>query len=248
MKSACFNPASRSADFSRGAKMAEKHLGWHFLPADRRLAHIGSEPLEPGSIVEHDGDLNPCYSGLHWSANILDALKYAPGPWCCWVECSGGTMHRTDKSVSRRRKILWMVDCTDLIWDWFADVQEDWVLSLQKLGKSWPELDRYGEMCAQYREGNATADDCARDAKAAWAAWDARDAKVAWDAKVARDAKAAWTARAAWDAWAAWTARAAWDAWAAWDARDARDAWAARDARAARLEALARTKGSKNVV
>jgi hypothetical protein len=75
----------------------------------------------------------------------------------------------------------------------------------------------------------------ARDAWAAWAAWDARDAWAAWAAWAAWDARAAWDAWATWDAWDARDARDAWDAWDARDAWDAWDAWDARDAWATRL-------------
>jgi hypothetical protein len=238
------------------------YLGWHFLPRNRRLANLGGKQLEPGDVVEHDGPMELCRCGLHWSERIIDAIKYAPGPWCCRIEASGETVFGDEKSISRRRKILWMVDTTDLVLDWFADVQEDWILMLQEYGKSWPELDRYGEMCSQYREGNATTRECYRDAR------DARDASMdalgAWGVRDAAtmDTRDAWYARAAsvWaarDARGAWAARYARDAWYAraavvWDARDARDAWyasvwaaraTARDtawyaARAARLEAM----------
>ena len=73
----------------------------------------------------------------------------------------------------------------------------------------------------------------ARDARDAWAAWDARDARDARDAWAAWDAWDARDAWAAWDAWAARDARDARDAWDAWAARDARDAWDAWDAWAA---------------
>ena len=89
-------------------------LAWHFLAADARIAYLGT-PAHVGLTLRHDGPLALCSSGLHASVRPLDALRYAPGPVACLVECGGETMHGSDKLVCRERTIVAMLDATELL-------------------------------------------------------------------------------------------------------------------------------------
>jgi hypothetical protein len=202
-------------------KQPESCLGWHFLPADRRVPRLGTL-VEVGTKEAYEGKLAPCHSGLHFSPRVIDALGYAPGPILREVRVSGSIVMDTDKGVAAARETLWIDDVTPM---------------LRAFGRwcAWTVRDKWNPppiVLKYLREGLEIDRDAARDAAwaAAWdaaraAAWDAaRDA--AWDP--ARDAARAAAWAAAWDA--AWAA--AWDAArdAAWDpARDAARAaaWAA---------------------
>ena len=89
-------------------------LGWHFLqdkngkPAYRD--GIGTPAI--GDVRTHDGPLEMCRSGLHFSRRPIDALVYAPGPWLCRVRVDGETVYAGDKGIARRREILWIADVT----------------------------------------------------------------------------------------------------------------------------------------
>jgi hypothetical protein len=196
-------------------KQPESRIGWHFLPEDRRVPRLGTI-VELGTKEVHEGELRPCYSGLHFSPRVIDALRYAPGPVLREVRVSGAIVMDTDKGVAAARETLWIDDVTPLLRAfarWCAwTVRDKWspppiVLKYLREGL---EIDR------------AAAGDAARAA-----AWDARDA--------ARDA--AWAA-----AWAAaWDARDAARA-AAWAAAEAA-AWAAagdaaRDAQSTHLDRM----------
>jgi hypothetical protein len=196
-------------------KQPESRIGWHFLPEDRRVPRLGTI-VELGTKEVHEGELRPCYSGLHFSPRVIDALRYAPGPVLREVRVSGAIVMDTDKGVAAARETLWIDDVTPLLRAfarWCAwTVRDKWspppiVLKYLREGL---EIDR------------AAAGDAARAA-----AWDARDA--ARDAAWAAAWAAAWDARDAARA-AAWAAAEA----AAWDARDAARAaaWAAAEAAA----------------
>jgi len=89
-------------------------LAWHFLAADRRMAHE-NEIVKPGYIYTCDGDLRLCESGLHASVRAIDAICYAPGPTVCRVRCSGEIIHGDDKLVSRNREVLWMENASSVL-------------------------------------------------------------------------------------------------------------------------------------
>jgi hypothetical protein len=133
---------------------------WHWV-ADNRKLRDGQE-LVDGKTYTHDGPLVMCESGLHASEKILDALRYAPGPVLCRVECGGRIVTDTDKFICRERTVLWSFDATNLLHE-FAR----WC-ALQVIDK-WDAPD----VVRRYLE---TGDESIRDA--AWvAAWDAT-----WDA------------------------------------------------------------------
>jgi hypothetical protein len=96
------------------AKRKPKLLGYHFVAETLR---DGRPVPADGEWLEHEGRLEMCVSGLHWSKHPAYALEYAPYAtrWLCRVECSGATLHDEDKSVSRRRKILARVEAVPLM-------------------------------------------------------------------------------------------------------------------------------------
>ena len=143
---------------------------WHFV--DKKLRD-GREIPADGEILEHDGELRLCESGLHASVKILDALDYAPGTTICRVAMGGTIIKSDDKLVASERTILWRVDGEDLLWK-FARMCALDVIHL------WnpPEV-----VIRYLKTGDESIREAARDA--AWAAWyaaryAARDA--AWDA------------------------------------------------------------------
>ena len=92
----------------------ESTLAWHFVSADRKLRDGNS--VAPGYVYAVDPDeLSLCQWGLHASVRPLDALRYAPGPIICRVECRGRVLHDTDKLVCSEREVLWMADATDAL-------------------------------------------------------------------------------------------------------------------------------------
>jgi hypothetical protein len=194
--------------------------------------------VETGQTYTCEGKLIPCKNGLHASRRIIDALKYAPGPIICRVELSGEIIYDTDKAVARHRKVIWMLDATNVLHEFACRCAED---ALALVGNPDPSSIAAIQAKRNWMKGKitdkglvaarATARDAARDAArdvARAAAWDAawiaaKDAAWAAAKGAARDAE--WAARAA-------AREAEWDA--AWSA--ARDAeWAARAAARAKF-------------
>jgi hypothetical protein len=170
---------------------------WHFVGDKLR---DGSPVPADGVKLIHRGKVIPCQSGLHASEHPFDALKFAPGPVLCLVECGGLIVPHgspVDKIACSERTIIARMDATPLL-RYFARQQ---ALSVVHLWDT-PQI------VLDYLMG----DDAARDA-ARLAAWDAAWASARASAMAAARASAR---DAAWDAARA----AAWDAaWAAaWDA------------------------------
>ena len=80
---------------------------WHFCKGERLR---DGQTLTKGKTYEYQGKLELCYSGLHASLKILDALRYAPGNTICRVECSGHILESFDKLVCSKRKVLWYIE------------------------------------------------------------------------------------------------------------------------------------------
>jgi hypothetical protein len=128
----------------------------------------------------------------------MDALRYAPGAICCRVEIWGDIERGEDKLVGRYRKVLWMVDATQILHEFGCRCAEH---VLRRYGngdeRSWAAIAaKRAWLREEITDGElAAARDAARVAAwaAAWAA--ARDAArvAAWAA--AEDA--AWAAEAA---------------------------------------------------
>ena len=228
---------------------------WYFSTTERKLRHEDGRQIEVGVTHEVEGRPVLCEHGLHASVNILDALKYAPGPVLWEVELSGEIVEGDDKMAATHRTYLREIDCEEILREfarWCAlQVIDLWdappvVREYLETGKEEPRDAAWDAAWAAWAAAWDAAWDAARAARAAaWdAAWDAAWAAAraaAWDAvwAAARDAAraAVWAAArdAAWDA--AWAARdAAWDA--AWDAARA----AARDAQEKKLLELVNEK------
>jgi hypothetical protein len=72
-------------------------LAWHFLPEDKRLGYGDGRLVEVGATLECEGEPALCSNGMHGSARLIDALKYANGPIVCRVEIAGDVIEGEDK-------------------------------------------------------------------------------------------------------------------------------------------------------
>ena len=164
------------------------NLAWHFVRSVNGVPTLrDGRPVPPvGEWLEEPGDIVMCQRGLHASWRAFDALGYVSweGAIACLVEVEDIAAEQKDKLVCRRRRVVAMVECDDVL-RLFA---REAALSVLHL---WE-----GEVPAVVREyletGNEEIGDAARAAAwdaaraAAWAA--ARDAARAAARDAARDA------------------------------------------------------------
>lgn len=167
---------------------------WYFSNSDCRLGYGDGRQIKAG--VTHSVNRAPvlCRYGLHGSVNILDALRYAPGPYVWRVNLSGNMDIGSDKIAATSRTYLWGMDATNVM----KKFSRLCALDVVHLWDAPDAVIRY------LKTGDDSIKDAAWDAarNAAWAA--------AWDAALAAARNAA--RNAAWDA----ARDAAWDvAWAA---------------------------------
>ena len=177
---------------------SKKNLAFHFVGKNLR---DGQPVPKDGVWLKHKGPLKLCESGLHFSRDPFDALRYAPGATLCLVEIGGEIVENEsdDKGVCSRRKIIARMDATELL-RYYARMQALSVIHLNE--------DLCGnETVVDYL---MTGDESLRAAALADASDAARAAALADASDAAR--AAAWAA-----AWAdAWDAASAWAAaWAA---------------------------------
>ena len=180
-----------------------KILAWHFVGAKLR---DGRPIPADGEVLHHDGPLALCESGLHWSRALRDALSYAPGETLCRVEAWGDVVEDGDKGLSRNRRILWRMDCTDLLREFARrcalDVAHLWAAPAVVLDylRTGDESKRDAAGAAAWAAARDAAGDAAGDAARAAARAAARNAAraAAWDA--ARAAAGAAARDAAWAA------------------------------------------------
>src|SRR5574337_381561 len=92
------------------ARVVNPILAWHFVGDKLR---DGSPVPDDGVWLEHGGPLIMCESGLHASRDPFDALRYAPGPILCRVECGGIVFEEKDKLVCSQRRIIARKDATE---------------------------------------------------------------------------------------------------------------------------------------
>jgi hypothetical protein len=198
-------------------------LAWHLLSEDKRLGNGDGRLVEVGQTLECEGEPALCSNGMHGSARLIDALKYASGPIVCRVEIEGDVIEGDDKLCGRRRTVLWMLDATRILHEFACTCAEDALALVER-----PDERSVEAIAAKRRwlDGEITDGELDSASDAAWAARDA-----AWDAALAAQAASRAAARDA--AWAA--------SWAA-SRDDARDvAWsAARDAAYAAVWAASR--------
>lgn len=104
------------------------NLAYHFVGETLR---DGRPVPKDGEWLEHDGPLEMCVSGLHFSRHPFDALKYAPGETLCLVEVGGKIIEPNDddKGICSRRRIVKRVDLTENL-RYFARMQAMFVIHL----------------------------------------------------------------------------------------------------------------------
>jgi len=180
-------------------------LAWHFLSEDKRLGYGDGRLVEVGETLECEGELALCSNGMHGSARLIDALRYASGPIVCRVEIDGDVIEGKYKLCGRRRTVLWMVDATQILHEFACRCAEDALALVER-----PDERSVAAIDAKraWLDGKITDEEMASASDAAWAAAEA----AAWD-----DARAA--RAAAWSASRAASLAAAGAACAAWAAR-----------------------------
>jgi len=89
--------------------------GWHFTPLDRRLRYGDGREVIPGETLTVDVQPILCEAGLHQSPTVLDALRWAPGPylWRTSMECV--VARDSDKECGWDRTALWGFDATEVL-------------------------------------------------------------------------------------------------------------------------------------
>ena len=92
-----------------------KKTGWYFSNLNCKLGYNDGRQIEAG--ITHTVDCTPilCEQGLHASKRIIDALKYAPGPYIWRVELGGTVVVDDDKMVATERRYLWGFDASELL-------------------------------------------------------------------------------------------------------------------------------------
>jgi hypothetical protein len=127
---------------------------WHFVGDTLR---DGRPIPKDGEWLVHTGPVEICATGLHASRRPAHALRYAPGPVLCRVECDDVVDDEDDKLVCRRRRIVQRADITETL-RYYARMQALSVIHL---------YDNPPDVVLDYL---MTGDESIRDA--AWAAFD----------------------------------------------------------------------------
>jgi len=201
--------------------------GWHFLPADGKMAsYNGSRrtTVKVGGVYAVKGEIFVCRNGLHGSTDPLVSLDYAPGAVVTWCKFTGPFSDDTDgKFAARSREVIAMADVTRELHEFGLWAARRAMLRERKAGRE-PDKRSWDALAIKRRwlDGKTTDSElaAAKDAASA-AAWDAsrapsRDAAcaAASDAAFAAASDAASTAARAAKRAAAGDAKRA----AAWDA------------------------------
>jgi hypothetical protein len=182
---------------------------WHFSGVDKKLRYNDERVIKVGKTLKVKGPVELCERGLHASKRLIDALKFAPGPYVWFVELSGEVVHGEDKSVATERTALWGFDATDVLRKFSRKV------ALEAIEQTWNE-DKFGAFPEVVKKWLKTGDESLRSA-AESAAWSAAES-AAWSAAES----AAWSAAES----AAWSAAES----AAWSAAESAARSAARSA------------------
>ena len=126
---------------------------WHFLSDDRRMQFGDRELVEVGKTYRAEGKIEMCLNGMHGSRRIIDALQYAPGAVICRVALWGEVQEEGDKLVARNRKVISMIDATNILHEFACRCAED---ALKKAGvkdrRCWKAI----ETKRKWLEGKAT--------------------------------------------------------------------------------------------
>jgi hypothetical protein len=155
---------------------------WHFVAADGRIAndthhHGRARIVEAGQTLHMAPPIVLCERGLHGSERLIDALKYAPGPIVCRTEHSGEIVRGKDKLASSRRRVVWMLDATRVLFTFAADVAESALLAERTAGRE-PHADSWAAVEARRAWLRGELNDAGLSAarSAAWlAAWSASE-------------------------------------------------------------------------
>ena len=106
-------------------------IAWHWIREDKKTRY-DERPIRVGRWMKARGEIEMCEKGMHGSIKILDALQYAPGPIVCRVEIDGEIECGSDKIVGRRRKVLWMLDATNVLHEFACRCAEDALALIKK--------------------------------------------------------------------------------------------------------------------
>jgi hypothetical protein len=89
------------------SKESGRHVeAWWFSNTSHRLGYENRQKAAIGITHTIDGQPVLCKHGLHASATILDAFRYADGPVAWRVALSGTVVHGEDKIVATERTYL----------------------------------------------------------------------------------------------------------------------------------------------
>jgi hypothetical protein len=166
--------------------MKDNHwLGWHWLSKERKCRFVHHDKIKAGMTLDNPvdrygkgGPIMLCERGYHASENILDALKYAPGPIVCRVELGGKIIKDTitkDKAVAEQRTCLWMADATNVLHEFACLVAELALISEEQRGCTHESIERARHLLANKRQWMAgtVTDDNAYQAPREWyLGWD----------------------------------------------------------------------------
>ncbi len=144
----------------------------------------------PDDGIEQYADDRPlelCRHGYHASVDVLDALRYAPGPILRRVRCSGEIIDGADKLVCRRRTEVWRVDMNRELRLYACWCARRALTREREAGREPdPRLWAAIEVSERYAVGEATDDGLSAAWSAAWYA--------AWSAARSAAESAAWSA------------------------------------------------------
>jgi len=87
---------------------------YHFVAETLR----DGRPIPPiAEWLVHEGEIEICKSGLHFSLHPFDAFSFSPSEakYLCLVEVEDVVETESDKGVCRRRKIITRIECEELL-------------------------------------------------------------------------------------------------------------------------------------
>lgn len=162
---------------------------WHFTASDKILRYHDGREVVVGETLKVTEPIELCKHGLHASKRLIDALKYAPGPYVWFIKLSGTVIHGEDKSVATERTAVWGFNATDVLRKFSR------MVALKSIENHWDE-NVFGTFPDVVKKWLTSGDESLRRA-AEGAAWRAAES-AAWSA--ARSAAESAAESAAWSA------------------------------------------------
>ncbi len=108
--------ATKSKNSRSATNKTNVKLGWHFLPADRKLSEGDGRTVSLGQTLtmKYNSTETPacCSYGMHASERISQAAKFEKGPVLCRVEVWGNIDTNHDKFCGRHRRVIWWKELT----------------------------------------------------------------------------------------------------------------------------------------